>query len=645
MKKKVSLNYFLSFALIFCGLGGVKTLNAQEINEAYIDSIVSNNLADLNGTFNYNIINLCGKIDRQPDALKWYRYLDSISQGNDLLKLNFYSKYLGQFYRKGDNKTGLKKNTYALNLAEKNNYPRFIFEYSQLKSLGFIYESIADSALFYANQGEKIAFNNTADLGSSLFRIYERKAFIEELLGNLNKQDYYFEKMVESLEPYPNNKNYSYVLFEVIIHFKNEKNYKKHSYYSNKLENYYFNRDYFKTPTAHISLATFLKFESTDENINELKALINNVDSLHQSANSHFIVNDISSKLTDLNRQNEAIEILQNSLKKNYNNITPIDFILSYSNLEAAYLKNNDFENAYKVLRKGRILSDSIRRQKVIEKVADFEVKYETEKKEAQLKVLTLESEKAKEQQQLYFYLAISGLFITSLIGFFLYKNRKKNKLLAQQKKLLEATVDEKNVLLKETHHRVKNSFQIVSSLLYLQSENTQNKEAQSAMKEAQNRVRSMVLIHQKLYSKDQLVGIDTQEYFTDLARDIFESHQFENSRVKYSLDVIPIVLGVETVTPLGLILNELITNVIKHAFNPVTDKSTLHIELKRVEETLQLKVEDNGKGMSSEIKDSSFGIQLIRALSKKLKASLEFQEAKTNGTIAVLKINRFTEL
>jgi two-component sensor histidine kinase len=227
---------------------------------------------------------------------------------------------------------------------------------------------------------------------------------------------------------------------------------------------------------------------------------------------------------------------------------------------------------------------------------------------------------------------------------FFLFKNRKKNILLAKQKKLLEATVDEKNVLLKETHHRVKNSFQIVSSLLYLQSENMEDKEGQIAIKEAQNRVRSMVLIHQKLYNKDQLVGINTEEYIHDLTKDIFESHQ-SSDKISYSLDVEPLVLDIESITPIGLILNELITNVLKHAFDQITPESHMNIQFGKEGDALRLEVSDNGLGMSSEIKESSFGIKLMKALAKKLKASLKFEALAPNGTSAVLHIQRYTVL
>lgn len=316
----------------------------------------------------------------------------------------------------------------------------------------------------------------------------------------------------------------------------------------------------------------------------------------------------------------------------------------SYAALADFYSETKDYKNAYELSLESQKLKDSILTATQDQNMAEALTKFESEKKDAQLKVLSLEREQAEQQQRLYLYLALAGLLIAGLVGFFLYRNQKQNRLLAKQKALLEVTVDEKNVLLKETHHRVKNSFQIVSSLLYLQSENIQDKEAQLAMKEAQNRVRSMVLIHQKLYNKDQLVGINSEEYFKDLTHDIFESHQFEDNRIGYSLDVEPLVLGIETITPLGLILNEMITNVLKHAFETVTEHSEMKIQFKRNGEQLILEVADNGKGMPSEIKESSFGIKLIKALAKKLKAQLQFPET-TKGTLAVLHINRFTEL
>jgi len=303
--------------------------------------------------------------------------------------------------------------------------------------------------------------------------------------------------------------------------------------------------------------------------------------------------------------------------------------------LSKSYQVLNNYEKAISYKDEFITIKDSINSIKRDDLVYDLEIKYQTDITKQAL-------EKKQIEQKIYLFIAFSGLFLASLLGFFFYKNKKKNNLLAKQKALLEETIDEKNTLLKETHHRVKNSFQIVSSLLYLQSENIEDKEAQLAIKEAQNRVRSMVLIHQKLYNKDQLVGINTKEYFRDLTTDIMESHQFKNHSINYSLEVEPLILGIETITPIGLILNELITNVLKHAFKEVDEKSNIHISFKEKGEHLFLKVTDNGKGMSTIIQESSFGIKLIKALSKKLKATLVYDKCEPNGTLATLEITRF---
>ncbi|WP_299098628.1 histidine kinase dimerization/phosphoacceptor domain -containing protein [uncultured Winogradskyella sp.] len=279
------------------------------------------------------------------------------------------------------------------------------------------------------------------------------------------------------------------------------------------------------------------------------------------------------------------------------------------------------------------------------EKVEQLITKYDFEKKEAELKVLKLEAEKSEQQKLAYTIAALIGMIIALIIAYFLYKNYKKNKLLAKQTKLLETSIDEKNVLLKETHHRVKNSFQIVSSLLYLQSESVEDKEAKIAIKEAENRVRSMVLIHQKLYNKDELVGINTKDYFSDLTHDIFESHQFNGEPINYELQAEPLVLDIESITPIGLILNELITNTLKHAFNDNSKGHTIQIIFYRENQNLILKVIDNGQGFEGEIKSTSFGITLMKALSKKLNATLNYNSKRDSGTEAILTIKKFNIL
>ncbi|WP_296382111.1 histidine kinase dimerization/phosphoacceptor domain -containing protein [Winogradskyella sp.] len=305
---------------------------------------------------------------------------------------------------------------------------------------------------------------------------------------------------------------------------------------------------------------------------------------------------------------------------------------------KAAGEYNKALEN-YQLLTK---TNDSIFNENNIKKQTQQEMQYEFNKTQ-ELNALELEAK--EKQSKLYSYLAGLGLLLALVLGFFFYRNKKQSIKLAKQKKLLEATVDEKNILLKETHHRVKNSFQIVSSLLYLQSESVEDKEAKIAIKEAENRVRSMVLIHQRLYNKDELIGINTQDYFSDLVRDIFESHQFESESIQYQLNAEPLVLDIETITPVGLILNELIVNTLKHAFKNMTSESKIDIKFHKEGEHLALKVIDNGKGFEGEVKNTSFGITLMKALSKKLNATLSYKSEINKGTEATLIMKKYNLL
>jgi two-component system, sensor histidine kinase PdtaS len=279
---------------------------------------------------------------------------------------------------------------------------------------------------------------------------------------------------------------------------------------------------------------------------------------------------------------------------------------------------------------------DSLKAMQNLEQINELETKYQTQKKEEEI----AKQEKEKNRLRLFFVLACITI---ALLNFLVYQFFKQRNRLKKQTQLLETAVDEKNILLKETHHRVKNSFQIVSSLLYLQSENMKDKEAALAVKEAQNRVKSMVLIHQKLYSKEQLIGIETKEYIEDLVNDIIENQTDTIPNLTTSIAVESTVFSIDSITPLGLIINELITNCIKHAFPPSQNNPKIELEFKKVNEMYLLTVNDNGIGFSNTISENSFGIKLITALAKKLKGKIAFEN--NSGTHFVMEIHKFEQM
>ncbi len=188
----------------------------------------------------------------------------------------------------------------------------------------------------------------------------------------------------------------------------------------------------------------------------------------------------------------------------------------------------------------------------------------------------------------------------------------------------------ENELLLKEIHHRVKNNLEVVSSLLALQSAQIDDPNTKEAMLEGQNRVHSIGIVHQKLYQGKNLGAIEMKEYFLNLSESILDSFGAEE-RIKIELAMEKLDVDIDTAVPLGLIVNELLTNTLKYAF-PERQKGNVRIRLeKKANGSLHLEVSDNGIGKSGITHGTGFGGQLISLLTQQL--SGEMREEIKNGT------------
>jgi PAS domain S-box-containing protein len=212
----------------------------------------------------------------------------------------------------------------------------------------------------------------------------------------------------------------------------------------------------------------------------------------------------------------------------------------------------------------------------------------------------------------------------------------------------IKADIHEKDVLLRELHHRVKNNLQIVSSLLNLQAHNVQDPAMLSIFQESQNRIRSMALIHEKLYRSDDFARIDFANYIQDLAHQLFRSFGIFSGAVQLKVDIQGIYLDINSAIPSGLIVNELVSNALKHAFpeirkNPYNapDKKR-HIQISMEEEGgrfLVLKIQDNGVGFPDNLdyRDTpSLGLKVVMALVEQLEGEIEL--ARKNGTAFIIR-------
>jgi two-component sensor histidine kinase len=199
----------------------------------------------------------------------------------------------------------------------------------------------------------------------------------------------------------------------------------------------------------------------------------------------------------------------------------------------------------------------------------------------------------------------------------------KKAAVIKKQRDEIKQKNDQNELLLKEIHHRVKNNLEVVSSLLELQSAGLSDSEARDAMKAGQSRVQSMGLLHQKLYQGENLAAIEMKDYFHNLAGSLLETYEAED-RIKVNVVMDPLELDVDTAVPLGLIVNELLTNAIKYAFEGGA-AGAVEVGLSKEGAGCLLKVTDNGVGKDLDVPatGTGFGTRLVNLLARQLGGTL----------------------
>lgn len=202
----------------------------------------------------------------------------------------------------------------------------------------------------------------------------------------------------------------------------------------------------------------------------------------------------------------------------------------------------------------------------------------------------------------------------------------------------LRVSLVEKEVLLKEIHHRIKNNLQIVSSLLNLQLPNLQDPTARAHFRDSQNRIRTMALIHERLYRSDDLARIDFAPYLKELTGHLLSSYDVQQNGVTINLEADNISLDIDTAIPCGLLIHELVSNALKYAF-PDGRRGTIGVEMRcSGDGHYRLVVRDDGVGMPEGMdytKTTSLGLRLVNSLTRQLGGTLEVH-ARASTTIMV---------
>lgn len=353
---------------------------------------------------------------------------------------------------------------------------------------------------------------------------------------------------------------------------------------------------------------------------------------------SGYLINDVEADrelgtlYVSTKQYKKAIPILEKIVQQYQadGNLVLGDYIELYEGLSKAYASIDNYEKAYFYQNQNKIIEDSVYTIETNRNLADMQTKYETDKKETQL---------VQQQQQLYFSLGLLGLIIlVAGILWWAYAGKRK------QNTLLEKSNEEKAFLIKEIHHRVKNNLQVLSSLLNLQSDYIQDPNALDVVMEGRNRVQSMGLIHQKLYMGDKLATVEMKEYIPDLTDHLLASFGMED-RICLVVDSEIPPLDVDTAIPLGLIINELVTNSLKYAFpNGQSGEINIHLWINELQ-ALCLQLSDSGTGAPEIIHEkhsTSFGLDLIKILSKKLKGKISINTDQ--GYTTLIKFQRYNK-
>ncbi|MDI1324050.1 MAG: histidine kinase dimerization/phosphoacceptor domain -containing protein [Algoriphagus sp.] len=331
----------------------------------------------------------------------------------------------------------------------------------------------------------------------------------------------------------------------------------------------------------------------------------------------------------------EAADFLEKSIQAATTDFGDKYFLsLVYLELSKALEGSRQFAKALDATRKYDQLSQEVFTDKANEQMIFLQTQMELTQKESTIKLQ--EAQLARNKIMQVFILILSGFLLVFL--FVLYRIFLRKKKYSQ---LLENKNLEKEFLLKEIHHRVKNNLETISSLLSLQSAKIESREFQAIMEETQNRVHSMGMIHKRLYQGQNMKSIEMKDFFEGLGNYIIDTFD-ASGRIRFSTQMDPIELDVDWAIPIGLIVNELISNSLKYAF-PENTPGEIGVSLLEKGSFLHLIVSDNGIGMSQppEILGSGFGSELIRLLTVQLDGKMTLISQKGTEVSFEFQINK----
>ncbi len=583
-----------------------------------------------------------------PDlAIKNANIAIEIARKNNFFKEELLGqKIIGQIYTNiGDFDQARK----ILELAVKNpkalKYPTLLGDCYFVLAQGELIQNHFPSATNWLNNAlkqYKVEKNRVKEA-----RIYNNFAILYGKQNQVKKETSFFEKAFNTIKDDSSdeaNKLRQIIEINLALNFRDEGNYEKALNIFQKNYNAKKSLNSNEKARAARYMGSILKhMDKLDESLNYFMESLE----IYKTTNNKSGIGDISREIGEIYSLKKDFEKAKEySLEglKFSSEIGELESIkFSYQNLSKIYQALGDYKNAYNNQVLYKKYSDSMFNSEINNRVYEMQMNYEFEQKEYQLKKEQEEKDKQRileaEKEKKLKYIIIISLFLVSLFAISIYYNLKEHKkqrtIVEQQKEQIEKSLEEKETLLKEIHHRVKNNLQIISSLLNMQKQGIEDEKVLATIREGQSRVQAMSLIHQSLYQSENINSVNVESYLKDLINYLASVYSTNDKIINVHLETTNIQFDFDTAIPLGLIVNELISNAYKHGFKNVTE-GNIWIEIsKRNEIDYDLIVKNDGDCFKDEVlknESNSLGLKLVEILAKQLRGSFQFsyEENKT---------------
>ena len=494
----------------------------------------------------------------------------------------------------------------------------------------------SDLALYYKTKGdlnkatktyfEALAFYDESDMTGGKATLLNNIAHLYENQGEFDLAKSYFIKGLEINQSIENKEGMAFSYSGLASILNGQKNIEASNEYHFKSlalrkEIGHYREVVLSLFNIGINYGTLKQFEQSKKYLDKSKKLSDSINYAFGQLISNRGLGEYYYNKKEFSKAKVYLE-MATILAQEHNH--PDEISKATKELSDIYAEENNWKEAYTTVVLHHKMKDSIRNADTERNVLKIKNEYELAQKQKEVDVLALNNElqalalKKKEQQVLFTTLGIVLLILILIIGYRSYKNKQKNN------RLLKEQNEVKSSILKEIHHRVKNNLSIVNSLLHLQSRTLTDKKDIAVFQEAQSRVVSMALLHEKLYRTDDLRYIDINDHLSVLIEDLIEAYAL-NKEIRLDMEITAENLDINELVPLGLLINEIITNSLKHAFTE-KEEGTIIVKLSQTPQNdFELIIGDDGIGIDDDEQPSEgIGKRLITTFIKQLDAVIE---------------------